>query len=160
MLGLCLQQMWCAAEAQKASSGLPGAAVAFIHKSFVVMLWKQVFIPFTPFFSLFEDNAASVTWHRYSILHLKSHVSHVCIVPKWRTGKIFTNSIRHWGERIRSRSSVNTLCLSSHSTSTPMAAESVMTVGFSIVNICLTCQPASLGDCPAFSLPGRSCCSN
>lgn len=41
-----------------------------------------------------------------------------------------------------------------------MRVESVTTVGFSIVNISLTRWPASLGDCPAFSLLHWSCCSN
>lgn len=96
--------------------------------------------------------------------------SRVCIYRRrWQQGQMFRNGERVKssqtpfvieGKSIGSRSSVNTLCLSSHSTSRPMGAESVTTVGLSVVNICLTRRPASLGDCPAFSLPCRSCCSN
>lgn len=132
-----------------------------------------------PFSLYLKTSAARVTWHRQSMLYyIRSLVYPLCdcVVGRksrceggsrdtmcrnvWRTGENLENSICHCRESIGSRSSVNSLCPSSHSTSKPVGAESITTVGFSVVNICLTRWPASLGDCPAFSAPWQSCCSN
>lgn len=164
---------------KKASSGLTGAAVAFIRKIFCSDVMKAVFFlsHSRPFFSLFKDKRRQchTTQVSYSTLSLMNPFC-FCVagsrsaaegkrltcrnVLKRRPGEILSKSICHIREGIGSMSSVNTLYPSSPSTSKPMGAESVTTVSFSVVNICLTRRPASLGDCSAFSSPCRSCCSN
>lgn len=181
--------MWCASCTQNPSLGLTKAFWAASYPyvwvfcinimkagSFCQTETSLCYYPPHALFSLFWADY-HCQWHMILLIYCKLNLnSHMSQLFKWKRGKKgvykenanvemqhrwnFTGCICQSQEVTGSRFSVNTLGPSPDSTSRPMRVESVTTVGFSIVNISLTRRPASLGDCPAFSLPRWSCCSN
>lgn len=161
-----------------------------MRKSFVSILWKleafvrqrqaSAVIPFTPF-SLYSEGDYHFQWNTIWLIYCKSNLnSHVSLLFKCKR-EVFTREkcrcgnalqkIKHRWKLYRPHSSIPggywEQAFRQHlgprlptPLPGPMRVESVTTVGFSIVNISLTCRPASLGDCPAFSPLLWSCCSN